>query len=359
MFGYEDISLNLAYPAVYFILGLILIASYVFYVYKFTIPPVNKFFKLFLISLRTLALLIILLIFFEPILSFTEKLIFDPVNLFFFDNSRSVIIDDGSKRKENAVQILEDVSGNPLSNEDEYYLFGENIREIEKDGLYKYNFNDAVTNISDIFSFVRKEEKNIASLVLITDGVITSGSNSIINAKKLGLPVFTIGLGDTSRIIDISVKRILHNELLYAESPTTIEATIQQGGLSGKNVVLSLFEENKLVEQRNIKLNKSGIQKENFEYIPQTSGEKKLSIEVSHLSNELSYSNNRKIFYVNVLSNKIRVMLLAGSPSADLTFIKNVLMQDDNLDVKSLTSITANKFAETSSTSFIDSAEIF
>ncbi len=359
MFGYEDISLNLAYPAVYFILGLILIACYAFYVYKFTIPPVNKFFKLLLISLRTLALLIILFIFFEPALSFTEKLILDPVNLFFFDNSRSVNIDDGSKRRENAVQILEEVTGSPLSNEDEYYLFGENIREIKKDSLYKYNFNDAVTNISDIFSFINKEEKNIASLVFITDGVITSGSNSLINAKKLGLRIFTIGLGDTSRIIDISVKRILHNELLYAESPTTIEATIQQSGLSGKNVVLSLFEEDKLVEQKNIKLNENGIQNENFKYIPLTSGEKKLSIEVSHLSNELSYSNNRKIFYVNVLSNKIKVMLLAGSPSSDLTFIKNVLMLNDNLDVKSLTSITADKFAETSSARFIDSADIF
>src|SRR3990170_6701607 len=98
MFGYEEINLQLSYSSLYFFIALILIGIYAFYVYRFTIPPVSRFKKILLVSLRTLALLTILFIFFEPVLSFTKKLILEPVNLIFIDNSRSVRIDDGTDR---------------------------------------------------------------------------------------------------------------------------------------------------------------------------------------------------------------------------------------------------------------------
>jgi hypothetical protein len=68
--------------------------------------------------------------------------------------------------------------------------------------------------------------------------------------------------------------------------------------------------------------------------------------------------NNQKVFYVNVLSNKINVLLIAGNPSADLTFIKNSLSSDGNLKVNTLTQISAGNFLENNSASKLDSADI-
>ena len=68
MFGYEEISLHLAYPAIYFIIAIILIGGFAYFVYRFTIPPVSKSKKIILVALRNLALVDILFIFFEPIL---------------------------------------------------------------------------------------------------------------------------------------------------------------------------------------------------------------------------------------------------------------------------------------------------
>jgi CARDB len=359
MFGYEDINLNLAYPAVYLFIAIIVIAGYSYFIYKFTIPPISTSKRIILITLRSLALITILFIFFEPVLSFTKKVILEPVNLIFIDNSRSIIIDDGSNRVENEKSIAESFLSNPISDNDEIYLFGDHIRELHEDSLNNLNFNDAVTNISQVFSSVKKDEKNYSTLTLITDGVITAGSNSIYSASNLGLPIFTIGIGDTTQVIDVSVKRVLSNNLLYAETPTTIEATIQNNGLSKKNVAVSLYEDNNLIEQKNVELSSSGIQNESFTYTPKSPGEKKLTVVVSKQKEEFTSANNRKTFYINVLSNKVRVLILAGSPSADLTFIKNVLREDDSFTIKSLTQISKDKFAEQESINFIDSADIF
>ncbi|UCH66339.1 MAG: hypothetical protein JSW63_04205, partial [Ignavibacterium sp.] len=359
MFGYEEINLHLIYSSLYFILALILIGAYAYYVYRYTIPQVSRFKKTILVTLRTLALIAILFIFFEPILSFTKKITLEPVNLVFMDNSRSNRIDDGTDRINTITDISNDIFANPISSTDEVHLFGNSVRSLNEDSLDMLDFNDAVTNFSQVFSSIKKEEKNYSSITLITDGVVTAGSNSIYAAKNLGLPVFTIGIGDTTKRKDISIKRLLYNRLLYAQTPSTIEATFQHNGLSGKNATISLYENNVLVEQKNMVLNKSGIQKEEFIYTPEEAGDKKLSVIISKLSGEFTTANNRKVFYINVLSNKVKVLLLGGKPSADLTFIKNALRVDENFSVMSLTEISRDRISETNSKEMIDSADIF
>ncbi|MFO7526637.1 MAG: hypothetical protein R6W68_14385, partial [Ignavibacteriaceae bacterium] len=52
------------------------------------------------------------------------------------------------------------------------------------------------------------------------------------------------------------------------------------------------------------------------------------------------------------------VLLISGSPSADMTFIKNSLLTDNNLAVSTLTQIRNNQFLESNYVNKIDSAEI-
>ena len=315
--------------------------------------------KIILVSLRTTALITLLFIFFEPILSLTKKIILEPVNLIFIDNSRSMKIDDGTNREATVKKISENVFNNIPGMDNEVYLFGNKVRSLPEDSTQKLNFDDAVTNISQVFSGIKKENKNYSSIVLVTDGDVTSGSNSIYAAKNIGLPVFTIGIGDTTHRKDIEIKRVLYNSLVYVETPTTIEATLQQSGLNGKNVTVSLYEGNELKDRENIILNNTGIQNISFDYTPKTPGEKKLTVSVSPLKEEFTKGNNKSVFYIKVLSNKVRIMILAGSPSTDLTFIRTTLESDNNLNVKSLVQISNDIVEGKESVSFIDSADVF
>ncbi len=323
MFGYEEIKLNLAYDSLYFILTLIILGAYTYYVYRYTIPPVSKSKKITLVTLRTLALLTILFIFFEPVLSFTKKIILEPVNLVFIDNSRSMTIDDGTNREKETRKIIDDFINTSLAGKKEFYLFGESVREINPDSISTIDFTDGVTDLSKIFSYIQKDDRNYSSVSIITDGVITSGANPVYSAGKIGIPVFTIGIGDTSRRIDAKINRVLYNQLLYEQTPTPIIVTIQNNGLGEARANLFLYENNILIEQKPIILSTNGIQNETFSYTPKSSGEKKLSVLVSKVKGEFTTANNRKIFYVKVLSNKIRVVILAGTPSSDFSFIKN------------------------------------
>ncbi|MBT8386570.1 MAG: hypothetical protein KJO12_04095 [Ignavibacteria bacterium] len=358
MFGYEEIGLNFAYPSIFLVTALLLLAAYSYYVYRFTIPLISKPKKFLLVILRTLALLTIVIVFFEPVISFTKKITLEPINLIFIDNSSSINIEDGTNRPETLKNIAAELSSNELIGKSEFFLFGNDVRAITKDSLAKIDFSDRVTNIVEVFNTLDDDESNYSSVVIISDGVYTESSNPTYKAANLPVPVFTIGIGDTTRRKDVEVSKVLFNDIVYAETPTSIIVAIQNKGFEGEALSVSLFENNLKIQEQTIVLSQAGIQNVSFNYIPKISGEKKLSVLITYLSDEFTYANNKKIFYVNVLSNKIKVMILAGSPSTDLSFIKNALKSDENLTVNSLTQISSDKFVEDINYSLVDSADL-
>ncbi len=355
----ESFDLSFSFNAIYFFLAIIILAGYAYYVYRYTIPQIAPAKKILLVALRSLALILILFIIFEPIITAAEKIILEPVNLIFIDNSRSIKIEDGTNRIETVNNFISDASTANNDINAEFYSFGNKLTKLHEDSL-NLNFEEGVTNFAEIFSDLTSQEKNISSIVIISDGAATAGSNPVFTAEKFGVPVYTIGVGDSSKRNDIEIRGVLYSEYIYAETPTTINVSIINNGFDGKTETVTLLENDVQVDQQNITLSSSGAQNINFEYTPKSAGEKKLSVRITNEEGEFTYENNRKAFYINVLSNKIKVLVVSGSPSPDLTFIKNSLKKDPNLSVNSITQIAADKYLENNNRDgLIDSAEIF
>jgi hypothetical protein len=359
MFNFEKIDLTFSFNPIFFFAALILLAAYAAYVYRYTVPQVSPAKKFFFVSLRTLALLLLLFIIFEPILTLARNTILEPRNLIFIDNSRSIKIEDGTEREENIEDFIRDLNSSGALKNSDLFSFGISPFPIDEDSLNQLDYSEGGTNFSKIFSEINKENKNISSLVVISDGVITDGANPLYAAEKMNIPVYTIGVGDSIRRNDIEIKNVIYNEFIYAESPTTILTSISNTGFSGRTITLSLFENDRLIEQKNIQLSDDGIQNHNFTYTPGSTGEKKLTLAAASLDGEFTFANNRRVFFVNVLSNKIKVVLVAGAPSADVSYLKNTLLSDDNISLNTITQFAPGKFLEQNNRDvLIDSADI-
>ncbi len=359
MFEFEKLNLNLSYPVYLFILGIIAALFYAYYVYRFTLPPVSSAKRIVLAVLRGIALILLLFIFFEPVLSMTKKVITEQVNLIFIDNSRSIKIEDNTDREGTVNSITNQLKSSLPASNTQFFIFGNNVEALESNFEKQLDFSHSSTNFSKIFNSIESGRGNIASVTIISDGVITDGPNPVYIAQQKAIPVFTVGIGDSSRKNDIEVKSVLYNDLIYAETPTVILTTITNRGFPGQNVLVTFFENDIQIEQKSIILSDEGTNTVYFGYTPLKSGEKKLSVAVSELNDESTYANNKKIFFVNVLSNKINLLILSGSPSADLTFILNSLTSDKNISLSTLTQIKNNQFIEGNFAAKIDSADIF
>jgi len=351
----DSISLNIN-GSWYILIPLILMSGlFTYYLYKITIPKINRRIKWLLISLRTLSLIIILFLFFEPILAINSKREVNPTTLVFIDNSGSMsaasntkILTEDFLKKWTNLRSTDDLS---------IFLFGDSTREFTETS--RINFSDKTSNFTKIIDKVRESEENITSVLLVSDGIITDGVNPINGAEKLGIPFYTIGLGDTTKNKDLILRNIVYDKNLLSNSSAPILVSLEQRGFNGSKVTASLLEDNRLIEQKDILLDDNNSQTFLFNYTAKIPGEKKLTLKLSTVENEKNPNNNSKTFFVTVLENRKNIVLISSSPSSDLTFIKNSLFLDSTLSVKTITEIGAGRFLEgTNIDKVLDSAGI-
>ncbi len=344
MFGLDSISIDFSFSYFWLITGIALAALYSFFVYRYTIPKISGFKKGLLISLRILALILIVILIFDPVISLKYIKNLEPENLVFIDNSASLVNKDSLGRTNKINEFITQLESGTTKTE--FFTFDGEVEKTEISSNDKILFDGSRTNFNKIINFLSTSENNIASAIIISDGILNDGINPEYQAEKLPFPIYTVGIGDTSIQKDITVKNILFNNYIYLNTPTVISASVLNNGYGGRKVTASLFEGNKLILQKPITLESSGNNNLEFDYTPETPGEKKMSIKISAFEDEATQENNRSLFFINVLNNKLKILLIAGAPSADLKFIKESLGSDENYEVNSITQITSNRILE-------------
>lgn len=359
MFNIHDINISFSFSTILFILGALLISAYTIYSYRYTTPPAAQTFKLILIIIRTTVLFLVLFTIFEPILSFSKKETIKSKTLIYIDDSKSIVNKNAETRREELLESLDQIKKSRIADIAEFFTFGKRVRAVSKDSLSLISNSESVTNFSDIFNTIKNKEEDLSSIIILSDGVITDGPNPLYTADKLGIPVYTLGIGDTDKPNNIQVSRVLFNEYIYAETPTIINASILNKGFNGRMVKASLYEENKLIDQNTLALSDE-VNSFNFNYNPGKPGEKKMTITLDNLPGEATFADNKYTFYINVLNNKLRVLVLSGTPSADLSFIRSTLASDENLKVSSITQINSSRFVEPlNQNRIVDSSDLF
>jgi len=350
-----SISFNIHFAFLGFVILLLL--AFTFYVYRFTIPTTSNKIRTILFSLRSSAVVLLLLLIFEPLLTITNKKTLEPATFIFIDNSNSIAQKDSVKR----INRIKELTSNILSSEKEnvkVYLFGQNINSVDEDSINLLKFNEPLTNYSNIFNTIQKEKNPISSAVIISDGIINDGTEPLYDAERSSFPIFTVGIGDSTQIKDVFIKDIIFNQYIYAQKQTELELVVFNDGFENRQVNVQMFEEGKSLATKTLSLSSSGINRIKFPYTSSESGEKIIEFSISTFENEENKTNNSKSVLLSVLNNKLKITVAAGRPSADLSSIIQALEADNNLEINKLIQIAPQKFWRDISVNVIDSAEV-
>jgi len=338
----NNFNISFSYSPYLLAVGIILIVLFSLYVYSTTLPAISPIYKLLLISLRSLGLSLILLLLFEPNISYKTKEIIKPTNLVFIDNSKSI----SKFASANEILGIKKFTKSILDNSNDIiniFQLGKHVKKTNPSQIDSLNFSEPSTNLSPIFSIANKTN-NLASIILISDGIITEGKAPNSQLQKLGVPIYTIGVGDTTTNNDIRIERIESNKFIYTGVNTIIEATIKHNGFSNKNVIVKLLENNNIIEQKPIMLSSSEINRVSFNYRNKISGEHKITISVTTDKNEKNKSNNLKSKIINIADTKKKIFLISGSPNSDLSVIVGSLESNKDFEIESIVQLGLNKF---------------
>jgi hypothetical protein len=211
------------------------------------------------------------------------------------------------------------------------------------------NFTGNITDISKAIKETKSyfSDRNLQNLIIITDGQYNLGQNPIYQAETFNKPINIIAIGDSSEQKDLSINRVITNNIVYKDSKVPVDVWIKSSGFKNESIDVNLYDEAKLLENKKITLKEGTAEYPvEFTFEPGEEGVKKLSVTVSKFSDEITDKNNKKTFFVKVLKNKIKTLIIAGTPSSDVSFVKNANIQDKNVDVKSFVQKQNGSFYE-------------
>lgn len=351
------LNLNTDYSFMFFILMVIFI-GFTYFIYRYTNPPISRGLRIFLFILRAVAFCVLIFMMTEPIASFTKTRTEEPIIALLVDKSASMNLKDNGQEVSRfdiakdvvngEVNLSESLSGEGIVAP---YLFAKEMGHIQEDWQMAQP-DGGTTNIGDAFYSISEEmaQQNLSAVVLVSDGENNSGADPVRAAKNLGVPIYSVGIGDPTEPKDVAITKFITNEIAYVNNKIPVEVTIQTNGFSGGETTISLRENNKTLDSRNLNLTDTFQEhKILLHFTPKTEGLHKFTLTIPEQDGEKITQNNSRVFFVNVLKSKMKVLYIDGAPNWDYNFIRNTLERDPNVEITSMAMIKSGEFYEQTS----------
>lgn len=181
---------------------------------------------------------------------------------------------------------------------------------------------------------VGTERRTTGAVVLFSDGASNVGADPRDEARRLGVPVFAVGVGSDGAVTDLSVAEVEAANVAYVDNRVPVRATLRARGAAAGDVTVYLSEGDTVLDSTRVSLPGGGAERiADLEYSPHLEGLHRYRVWARPIPGEISADNNAHLFVVRVLEEKVDVLLLAGRPSFDLRFVKRALESDVSLDV--------------------------
>jgi|GEM_PF-2494034 len=361
-----NITMSGNFPNWMLILGMLISIMFSIWSYIHTLPPVRTYLRIVLITVRGLALCGGLVLLHHTVIE-SHRSVMSPASIsFLLDRSASMaMIQGGVDRKEQVENIFDSATFGELGElyDVKVWSFDDSLSAIYTTS--RDNVTTAPegvgTNISR--AWMELNEKTIndpqAMTIIISDGAHNSGPDPIRYLRSASSPVWTVGIGSDKTYRDAMLLQVISNPVVYQGSKTPIEVGYRVVGISGELLEISIRDsENRLLKTTKVNLahranDKSSGSEENhtiegkidFNLDITEIGKQRFSVDIKQLDGEIVTENNKRSFYINALSHKMIVLLIAGSPNNSLGNLVRLLSADEHIELIQLTS-RGNSFYE-------------
>lgn len=158
----------------------------------------------------------------------------------------------------------------------------------------------------------------LSAIVLVTDGasnVTRDLAAELRDWRARRLPVYTVGVGRTTRQTDAELVRVNAPRRVLAGSSVNVEAFVRLSGYDdATRVLVAVSEDGHAVKTEAFNVRGEETQVVTIELVPATPGVHRYTFDVTPLDGELTPENNRREALIEVIEGPLRVLYVEGEP---------------------------------------------
>ncbi len=199
--------------------------------------------------------------------------------------------------------------------------------------------------VTSMLQSLRKNE-SAAALLLLTDGhdfEMTSAAKTALAARARGVPIFTVPLGAAGQVRDVSLRISNYQPFCYIRQKCRISAVARFTGCENEFLTVQLLRDGKLIDSKQLATRQEAEVPVEFIVSEDKASQVEYEVRALPLYRETETANNSAITYLNVLDDKLRVLLLEGAPYWDTTFLQRSLMRNDKIDLDAVIQFAPGK----------------
>jgi len=309
-----------------------------------------------LLGMRLLAILLLVLLIFKPVLSFEETLEHRTDLHVLVDASRSMSVSDypdSPHRMSQAVgQVEQYLQRLERAFRVHLHWFDTKAHEAEP-GAWpdpKGEATNLARAVQDVLSAARRID--LTGLILMTDGLHNAGGDPAKAIADLGPPpVYTVGVGTDltaqSGYQDISIAGVRAPEEATVNNVARMTVDVEAVGLADRSVQVELREKDKPLAQAPLRLDgQRGPQPVTLTFTPEETGRHTYTVRIRPDPAERRDENNERQVHVLVTDPKIRVLYVEGVVRPEYKPLKSVLETDPNVELLALVQVKRGEFVQ-------------
>ncbi len=209
------------------------------------------------------------------------------------------------------------------------------------------------TNVWQALRESLEDSARLSSIVLLSEGQHNGDEDPVELAEKaagLGIPIFTVGVGDPNPPKNLAISEIYVRNKAYPNEPFEIEAVLQtsrrdETGLPPQ-LNVSLLEQKvnpntgkldnaRVLKTRAIDIPVSGGRvRLDFDHATNQPGKYVYTVAVEELEDETQLNDNQLVSsQLEVIDEKVKVLLVSGLPSWDYQQVQRLLQRDASIEL--------------------------
>lgn len=204
--------------------------------------------------------------------------------------------------------------------------------------------NGTETRLGDAVKSLLETERGLplAGIVVFTDGQNTMGIDptaSLPDAVVARVPIMTVGLGSEKNPSNARVVEVEAPKRVFPGDRFRLTVLLQASGLQGKRATVQLrsspsqkSDQLKIEEEQGIDLpDDETILPVHFEVLPKEIGEWNYEVKLIPPSEDKTPADNTMDALVRVIQPKFKVLTIAGGPTREYQFVRNMLFREDTV----------------------------
>ena len=182
-----------------------------------------------------------------------------------------------------------------------------------------------------------------AALFVFSDGHdfdLVPPGDSARRARARDIPIFTIPYGTLESARDVSVRIANYHPHTFVRQRTRLEAFVRSFGTPHETLTIDLLCDGQPVQRKTLETGTASFHTIDFDVTHEDPGSYEYTFRVAPVANERELSNNSATTYLNVISERIRILEIEGKPFWDSTFLRRSFARNDKFDIDSLVAFT-------------------